>query len=449
MIAIQTHKLFSITCLITLKYLVQPKETARGEITVPGDKSISHRAIMLASIADGETRVTGFLDGEDCLATMSAFQQMGVRIERIAKSELVIYGVGKHGLRQPTDTLDLGNSGTSMRLLTGLLAGQSITTTLVGDGSLMKRPMRRVCDPLALMGAQVATSSDGTPPVTINPVDQLSGISYELPVASAQVKSAILLAGMYAQGKTVVKESKATRDHTERMLSAFAYPVSVQGGSISIQGGLSLQATNIQVPADISSAAFFIVAACIAPQGQITIHNVGMNPTRTGVIDILLAMNANIEIHNQATVGGEPIASITAKSSQLKGIQVPTHLVPSAIDEFPILCIAAACAEGETRVTNAEELRVKESDRISQMAQGLSNLGIQVEEFPDGLSITGGSISGGKINSAHDHRIAMSFAIASLKASSVIEISDCENVATSFPGFVEIANSVGLKINVQ
>lgn len=419
-----------------------------GEITVPGDKSISHRAIMLASIAQGTSHVTGFLEGEDCLATMNAFQQMGVQIDRVGEGTLSIRGVGREGLAQPSKTLDLGNSGTSMRLLTGLLAGQSIQTELVGDGSLMKRPMRRVCDPLSLMAANVSTSEDGTPPVLIQPVDQLQAISYELPVASAQVKSAILLAGLYAQGTTTVIESKITRDHTERMLASFNYPLEVKDGRISVEGGNQLQATELQVPADISSAAFFIVAACIADKGEITIHNVGMNPTRTGVIDILQQMNANIEVHNRAMMGGEPTASVTIRTSQLKGIDVPTHLVPSAIDEFPIICIAAACAEGVTRVTNAEELRVKESDRISQVAKGLTALNIKVEEFPDGLSITGGEFSGGTIESGHDHRVAMSFAVASLRANANIEITDCQNVATSFPGFVELANSIGLNINV-
>ncbi len=419
-----------------------------GEITVPGDKSISHRSIMLASIAQGTSHVTGFLEGEDCLATMNAFQQMGVQINRVNEGELSIHGVGRAGLAQPSKTLDLGNSGTSMRLLTGLLAGQSIQTELVGDGSLMKRPMRRVCDPLSLMAANVSTSEDGTPPVLIQPVDQLQAISYELPVASAQVKSAILLAGLYAQGTTTVIESKITRDHTERMLASFNYPLEVKDGRISVEGGNQLQATELQVPADISSAAFFIVAACIADQGEITIHNVGMNPTRTGVIDILQQMNANIEVHNRAMMGGEPTASITIRTSQLRGIDVPTHLVPSAIDEFPIICIAAACAEGVTRVTNAEELRVKESDRISQVAKGLTALNIKVEEFPDGLSITGGEFSGGTIESGHDHRVAMSFAVASLRANANIEITDCQNVATSFPGFVELANSIGLNIHV-
>lgn len=403
---------------------------------------------MLASIAEGTSNVSGFLEGEDCLATMNTFRQMGVQIDRAGKGELKILGVGRSGLLQPENMLDLGNSGTSMRLLTGLFAGQSICTELMGDGSLMSRPMRRVCDPLSLMGANVSTSEDGTPPVLIKPVDHLNAITYELPVASAQVKSAILLAGLYARGITTIKESKITRDHTERMLESFAYPLEVKDGCVSVEGGKQLQATDIQVPADISSAAFFIVAACIADQGEITIHHVGMNPTRTGVLDILQQMNANIDVHNQAMMGSEPTASITVRTSQLKGIDVPTHLVPSAIDEFPIICIAAACAEGVTRVSNAEELRVKESDRISQVAKGLITLNIEVEEFADGLAITGGEFSGGVIESGHDHRVAMSFAVASLRANSNIEIADCQNVSTSFPGFVELANSIGLNIDV-
>ncbi len=403
---------------------------------------------MLASIAQGETHISGFLEGDDCLATMNAFREMGVSIDHVDHGELVIKGVGKYGLTKPESVLDLGNSGTSMRLLTGLLAGQTFMTRLVGDASLMQRPMRRVCDPLALMGADVQTSTDGTPPVAINPVAGLKSIIYTLPIASAQVKSAILLAGIYAQGKTVIEETKATRDHTERMLSAFGYPLDIDCGKISLEGGHSLHATNILVPADISSAAFFIVAASIAQQGQLTVHNVGMNPTRTGVLEILKAMNADIDIHDQAIVGGEPTASITARPSPLCGIDVPARLVPSAIDEFPILCVAAACAQGVTRISNAQELRVKESDRITQVANGLRTLGIAVEEFEDGLNITGGKITGGPIESGHDHRIAMSFAIASLRASHAIEITDCENVATSFPGFVALANRVGLNINV-
>ena len=432
-----------------MKYIVEPANDVEGVITVPGDKSISHRAVMLASIAKGRSHISGFLEGEDCLATLNAFEQMGVHVQRVSPGELYIEGVGRDGLKQPKGTLDLGNSGTSMRLLTGLFSGLSFSVTLVGDQSLMKRPMRRVCDPLSLMNANLSTSEDGTPPVSISPAGQLQAINYELPIASAQVKSAILLAGLYAQGITSLKEPKITRDHTERMLTAFGYPVQIQHGQVSLEGGKHLQATDIQVPADISSAAFFIIAACISRKGEITINNVGMNPTRTGVLDILKAMNADFDVHDQIMMGGEPTASITARSSQLIGVEIPAELVPSAIDEFPIICIAAACAEGTTRITNAEELRVKESDRISQMAHGLKTVGIEVEEHPDGLTIVGGEITGGRIDSGHDHRIAMAFAVASLAASQVIEISECENVATSFPGFVELANSIGLNISVD
>lgn len=431
-----------------MKYIVEPASHVQGVISVPGDKSISHRAVMLASIAEGKSHITGFLEGEDCLATLKAFEQMGVNVQRIGPGELIIDGVGKKGLKQPANILDLGNSGTSMRLLTGLFSGLSLDITLIGDQSLMKRPMRRVCDPLTLMDANVSTNENGAPPVIIKPTDHLNAINYQLPVASAQVKSAILLAGLYARGITTVHESKITRDHTERMLAAFGYPLEIQDGKVSLEGGKELQATDIQVPADISSAAFFIVAACIAIDGEITINNVGMNPTRTGVLDILRAMNANIDVHNEAIMGGEPTASITVKASQLKGVEVPSELVPSAIDEFPIICIAAACAQGITRISNAEELRVKESDRISQMAKGLKTVGIEVEEQPDGLTIVGGKLTGGTIDSGHDHRIAMAFAIASLSAASLIEIEQCENVATSFPGFVEISNSIGLNISV-
>ena len=403
---------------------------------------------MLASIAHGRSIITGFLEGEDCLATLSAFQQMGIEVARQPNGVITVTGAGSHGLNQPDGQLDLGNSGTSMRLMAGLLSGQAISTRLVGDASLMKRPMRRVCDPLTEMGANVTTSPDGTPPIVIQPVDQLHAISYQLPVASAQVKSAILLAGLNAKGKTEIFESKVTRDHTERMLQSFGYPVEVAQGYAAIEGGYDLQATEINIPADISSAAFFIVAACIADQGEVTIHNVGINPTRTGVLEILKLMNASVEISQHSMLGGEPTATIKARSSQLRGIDVPVHLVPSAIDEFPIICVAAACANGVTRITRAEELRVKESDRIEQVASGLRTLGVGVEEFEDGLSIQGGELGGGHIGSGHDHRIAMSFAIASLRAGAAIEISDCDNVATSFPGFADIAQNLGIQLSV-
>lgn len=416
---------------------------------MPGDKSISHRAIMLASIAAGCSHIKDYLQGEDCIATLHAFEQMGIVVEHSTASELTITGVGKKGLRAPSRPLNLGNSGTSMRLLMGLLSGQGFAVKLIGDHSLMSRPMQRVCDPLRQMGANITTTKNGTPPIEIQQTTGLKGICYELPVASAQVKSAVLLAGLYAEGITQVIEPKPTRDHSERMLQSFSYPLEIDTGRISIEGCHPLHATDIQVPADISSAAFFIIAACIAEQGEITMHKVGINPTRTGVLEILQKMNADIEVHNHAMMGGEPVASITARSCQLQGVDIPPDLVPSAIDEFPIICIAAACAEGTTRITEAEELRVKESDRIAQVASGLRTLGVEVEEFADGLAITGGEMSGGCIDSGSDHRIAMAFTVASLRATAAIEIMDCVNVATSFPGFAETARAAGLLVDVR
>lgn len=434
-----------------MKYLVSPADRIEGEIIIPGDKSISHRAVMFGSIAQGTTHIEGFLDGEDCLATLSAFQNMGVKVERIHDTELKIAGVGMRGLDAPKSALDVGNSGTSMRLMTGLLSAQAFDSELIGDHSLMQRPMRRVCDPLSKMGVNVQTSESGTPPVRIKSVSELQGISYHMPVASAQVKSALLLAGLYAQGEIEVIEDKLTRDHTERMLRTFGIAVTSQQGRVSLSAKMdarTLRAAPISVPADISSAAFFIVAGCIANAGEIVMHNIGMNPTRTGLLTVLESMGAKLKIFNQATLGDEPVASIAVKPSQLRGIKIPPEVVPCAIDEFPILCIAAACAEGVTEITGAAELRVKESDRIAQMANGLQVLGIEVEEFADGMKIKGGRFTGGKIESGSDHRIAMSFAIASLQAQAEIEINDCSNVATSFPNFVASANTLGLSINV-
>ncbi|MDH5766131.1 MAG: 3-phosphoshikimate 1-carboxyvinyltransferase, partial [Gammaproteobacteria bacterium] len=345
--------------------------------------------------------------------------------------------------------LDVGNSGTSMRLMSGILAGQSFDVVLAGDRSLSKRPMKRVTDPLALMGADVATAEGGRPPLEIKGGKPLKGIHYDMPMASAQVKSCLLLAGMYAVGQTCVTEPAPTRDHTERMLSAFAYPVSKQNGAICIQGGGRLKACDIDVPADISSAAFFIVAASIAEGSDLMLEHVGINPTRTGIIDILKLMGADIELLNQREVGGEPVADIHIRSKQLKGVQIPEHLVPLAIDEFPVIFVAAACAEGQTVVTGAEELRVKESDRIQVMADGLQALGVDARATDDGMVIQGGPVQGGKVHAHDDHRIAMAFAVAGLRASGDIHIEDCINVNTSFPDFIGLANSVGLKVSAQ
>lgn len=417
-----------------------------GTIRVPGDKSISHRAVMFGALADGVTTVEGFLEGEDALCTLKAFQAMGVQIEGPDHGRLVIHGVGRDGLKAPAGPLYVGNSGTSMRLLAGLLAGQAFDVTMTGDESLSKRPMERVAKPLREMGAVVETGAGGRPPLTIRGGQSLKGIDYVLPMASAQVKSCVLLAGIYAEGQTSTLEPAPTRDHSERMLQGFSYPVAVDGARATLQGGGRLTAVHIDVPADISSAAFFMVAASITPGAALTLEHVGINPTRIGVINILRAMGGNLELRNERVVGGEPVADIEVRYAELTGIDIPQDQVPLAIDEFPVLFIAAACAKGRTVLTGAEELRVKESDRIQVMADGLVALGIKAEATPDGIIIEGGQMAGATINSHHDHRIAMAFSVASLRASDTILIQDCDNVATSFPNFVELAQQVGIQI---
>ena len=432
----------------SIRFHVQPGGALKGAIRVAGDKSISHRSIMMGSLAEGTTHVSGFLEGEDALATLNAFKAMGVKIEGPDNGKVVVHGVGMQGLQQPQASLDVGNSGTSMRLMSGLLAGQAFSTTLIGDESLTKRPMKRVTDPLALMGAKIETTEAGTSPLNISPVAALKSIDYDMPMASAQVKSCLLLAGLYAEGETWVTEPAPTRDHTERMLQGFGYEVMQDGPRRGVKGGGNLTACDIDVPADISSAAFFLVGASIAEGSDLTLQHVGMNPTRDGVINILRLMGADIEVSNECVIGGEPVADLRVRSAKLKGIQIPEDQVPLAIDEFPALFVAAACAEGETVLTGAEELRVKESDRIQVMADGLIELGIDAKPTPDGIVIQGGSIGGGSVNSHGDHRIAMSFAMAALRATGDISIDDCANVNTSFPGFVELAASVGLKVSV-
>lgn len=435
-----------------LTYTVQPGGRMNGHIRVPGDKSISHRSIMLGSIAEGITEVTGFLEGEDALATLQAFRDMGVVIEGPERGRVRVHGVGLHGLKPAPGPLYVGNSGTSMRLLSGILSAQPFDTVMTGDASLTKRPMERIAKPLRLMGADIQTTGErGTPPVSVHGASTaakggLKGIHYDMPVASAQVKSGVLLAGLWADGETSVTEPAPTRDHTERMLKGFGYEVKVQGATASLRGGGKLTATKIDVPSDISSAAFFLVAASIAPNSDLTLEHVGINPTRVGVINILKAMGGNLEVFNEREIGGEPVADIRVRSAQLKGINIPEDQVPLAIDEFPALFIAAACAEGTTVLTGAEELRVKESDRIQVMADGLAVLGISAEPTPDGIVIQGGQIGSGEVISHGDHRIAMSFAMAGLRANGPIVIRDCANVATSFPDFLGLAKRCGLAI---
>jgi len=429
-----------------IQFRVEPGGTLAGEMRVPGDKSISHRSIMFGALAEGVTEVTGFLEGEDSLATLSAFRAMGVTIEGPDNGRVVIQGVGLHGLQAPRDVLYLGNSGTSMRLLSGLLAGQRFDVSLTGDASLSGRPMRRVTDPLTQMGALIETTDAGTAPLLIKGGQVLQSIDYAMPVASAQVKSCLLLAGLYAQGTTCVTEPAPTRDHTERMLTSFGYPIDSSANSVCLTGGGALQAKAVEVPSDISSAAFFLVAASIAPNSELLLPKVGINPTRDGVITILRQMGANISVENERLLGGEPVADLRVKSSALHGIKIPVDQVPLAIDEFPVIFVAAACATGQTELTNAEELRVKESDRIQVMADGLQTLGIEAKPTPDGMVIRGGQLSGGQVQSHGDHRIAMAFAVAGLRASHQIIIDDCANVNTSFPGFVELSRKIGLKV---
>ncbi len=459
---------YTDTSAMSASYNITPSNTVSGTIAIPGDKSISHRSIMLGSLATGVTNVTGFLEGEDALATLQAFRDMGVSIEGPDKGRLTIHGVGMNGLKPSKTPLYMGNSGTSMRLLSGILAAQSFDSVLTGDTSLNKRPMERVAAPLRTMGAVIqSTGHSGTAPLSITGRDTvgkpLQGTEYDMPVASAQVKSCLLLAGLWAKGTTTVTQPEASRDHTERMLSAFGYPVTVDGNRISVIGGGTLTGGDIAVPADISSAAFFMVAAAISQGSELTLTQVGINPTRTGIIDILKLMQADISLSNETHVGGEPVADITIRGSNLVGIEIPEHLVPLAIDEFPVLFIAASCAQGRTVLTGAKELRVKESDRIAVMAEGLHTLGIDCTVTDDGLIIEGQGIGsetgdvnnsqpvfgGGHITSHHDHRIAMSFSVASLRASKQITIEGVETVNTSFPGFAELANQIGMSIEVD
>ncbi|MCG3201584.1 MAG: 3-phosphoshikimate 1-carboxyvinyltransferase [Gammaproteobacteria bacterium] len=424
---------------------ISPGGLFHGALRVPGDKSISHRAIMLGAIAEGHTRISGFLEGEDTLATLAAFRAMGVTIERDA-DRVSIDGAGLHGLRPPVAPLDLGNSGTSMRLLAGLLAGQRFDTTLTGDASLSRRPMRRVTEPLARMGAWIDTTAAGTAPLHIHGGRALTGIEYASPVASAQVKSCLLLAGLYAGGATRISEPMPSRDHTERMLEAFGCPVSSEAATVTVHGGPTLSACDIDVPADISSAAFFMVGASICPGSDLTLRHVGVNPTRAGVITVLRAMGADIAVLNERRQGGEPVADLRVRYAPLHGVAIGPEVVPAAIDEFPAIFIAAACAEGVTTLGGAEELRVKESDRIATMAGNLRLLGIDATALPDGMVITGGRLGAGTVDAHDDHRIAMSFAVAGARALGPVRVLHCANVATSFPGFVELARTAGLGI---
>ncbi|GGK06763.1 3-phosphoshikimate 1-carboxyvinyltransferase [Luteimonas terricola] len=414
-----------------------------GEFAVPGDKSISHRAVMLAALADGDSRIDGFLEGEDTRATAAIFAAMGVGIEAPSPSCRIVHGVGIDGLRPPAGPLDCGNSGTAMRLLAGLLAGQRFDSELVGDASLSQRPMQRVAAPLRAMGAAIDSDDGGRPPLRITGGRLLRGLDHETPVASAQVKSAMLLAGLYAGGVTGVREPRPTRDYTERMLAAFGWPVDFAPGRARLDGGHRLQARDIAVPGDFSSAAFFIVAATLVPGSSLVLRSVGVDPRRTGLIDALRTMGADIrELDRREGLCG-PVADIAVRHAPLRGIELPVALVADMIDEFPVFAVAAACASGSTRISGAAELRVKESDRIRAMATGLQALGVDVRESPGGMRVEGGRLRSGAVDSLGDHRIAMAFAVAAQLADGEVAIDDVANVATSFPGFETLAQAAG------
>jgi 3-phosphoshikimate 1-carboxyvinyltransferase len=428
---------------MSLDWIAAPGRALRGRIRVPGDKSVSHRALMLAAIAEGTSTIEGFLEGEDTLATAAILRQLGVRVDVPGPGRRVVHGVGLHGLQAPDGPLDCGNAGTGMRLLAGLLAGQRFASELTGDASLRSRPMQRVVAPLAAMGARIEAEG-GRPPLRIHAKNVLHGIEYTAEVASAQVKSAILLAGLYAQGRTRVLEPQPTRDYTERMLAAFGCPIEFSPGIAVLEGGSTLRATDVRVPADFSSAAFFLVAASLVPGSDLVLESVGVNPRRTGLLHALRAMGADIEQTARGEEGGEPVADLRVRAAPLRGIALDPALVPDMVDEVPVFLVAAALADGPTRVRGAAELRVKESDRLSAMAGLLAALGAPIREVPDGADIPGGArFTAGRVDSRGDHRIAMAAAVAAQVAGGEVRVGDCANVATSFPGFAELAASVG------
>jgi len=430
-------------------YAVKPGGALQGRLRVPGDKSISHRALMFGAIAEGVTEIEGFLDGADCLSTLAAIRALGIRVDAASATRLKVHGGGLYGLQAPHTALDCGNSGTAMRLFMGLLAGQGFDATLVGDESLSRRPMQRVIDPLAAMGARIE-SRGGLAPVTLHAVKPLRPARHSLKMASAQLKSALLFAGLYAGGYTWIKEPGPSRDHTERMLHSFGVHLIRENGWLGIHGGETLSAARIEVPADLSSAAFFLAGAAMTPGSDLTLEDVGVNPTRDGVIRILRLMGAHIEIRHSRLGGGEPAAEINVKGGRLRGIDITPELVTLAIDDIPAVLIAAACAEGTTRVHGAAELRVKESDRLQAMQAGLAALGVHVDAVPDGINVTGTAhLKGGDIQSFGDHRIAMAFAMAGLRAEGPVTVRDCANVDTSFPGFAQVAKAAGLQISVE
>ena len=436
--------------------IVKPGKALKGEILMPGDKSISHRSIMCSAIAEGDTVIRGFLKGDDCIATLNAFSKMGVNIDQY-ENEIVVHGGGLQGLKKPNSDIYLGNSGTSMRLMSGLLCGQSFSSTLKGDTSLSSRPMERIVKPLTIMGANISSDKGGFPPLEIKPSKKLKDFSYELPLASAQVKSCLMFAGLYADGPVVIKEKIQTRDHTELMFKKFGVDVSIEEvkglKEIRVLPPKSMDATNINIPGDFSSAAFFILGALIIPGSDLTLMNVGINKTRIALLEVLKEMGADIKLSNVIN-DYEPCADISIRASRLKGIDLNPKLVPNLIDEMPVLFIAAALADGITKIRGAEELRFKESDRLESMARTLKLLGVEHKIFEDGIDIDGMNQSqmelpfnSAEIDSFGDHRIAMSSIIAALRSKDSCKIKNCSNINTSFPSFIDLSHKIGIPLN--
>lgn len=426
-----------------MKQKIMPSRGLRGSLTVPGDKSISHRSVMFGALAEGDTEITGFLNGEDCMSTIGAFRAMGIPID-VTDEKIVVHGKGMHGLTEPEDCLNVGNSGTTIRLISGILAGQSFHTVLTGDDSIRKRPMGRVIKPLSMMGAKIHGRKENTlAPLAIEGTP-LKGIHYDSPVASAQVKSAILLAGLYAQGETSVTEPHRSRNHTELMLGSFGADLVTEGNTVTLKSATKLTGQKIEVPGDISSAAYLLVAGSIIPGSEILLKNVGLNPTRTGIVDVLRNMGADLQIDHIHVSGGEEIGDILVKSAPLHGTVISGDLIPRLVDEIPVIAVAAACAEGVTEIHDAQELKVKESNRLVTVSEGLKAFGVPVAVLDDGLKITGVKElkAGAVINSHGDHRIAMSMAIAALKAEGATEIEQFEAVSVSWPAFAEDINGL-------
>ena len=431
-----------------MDFYVEPSENLSGEIEIPGDKSISHRAVIFGALACGVSEFENFLSGEDCLATLDAFENLGVKVN-LNDGKLIINGVGINGLNKASEALYLGNSGTSARLLIGLLGAQKFESTIKGDMSLSGRPMNRVLDPLEKMGANIQ-SNNGRLPIHIKSVNEISSIKYSLPIASAQVKSSLILASIYADSQSKIKEKWVTRDHTERMMQSMGYPISVTDNIITVEGNGKLNPIKLNIPGDFSSSVFLIVACLITPNSSITIKNVGTNSTRTGFLRIAKMMGANIDIHNKRMEGYESVADINVRTSSLQSIQVEDNdLVSLSIDEFPAIFILAANADGTSIFRGLKELRVKESDRISSMAKGFQKLGINTVEFEDGIQIEGGKLDGGDIECFGDHRVAMSFAVAGASAKNAIRVNNVESVGTSFPSFLDCAREIGICINTN